>query len=279
MSVSSFYPLLFQYPILSTLAQNLSALDLFHLSLASKTAHSLIQPSKSVFTALTRESLCDGHGLIARQELKGPYDFVTPGRYVWGNSRKIHHDEPIEVNLWAQKCDEANALPCIKCGVNICEECRYLDRVALKAGKLYRKPFPHPNWEHDNFIGLCPKCDLETQRRISGKHLYEDCVCDVWDRWICFKCYCKEEEAIGRYFREHTKLAHDFYYDSDENVYDYERPPIEKTKVIPVHQAALEVRLDSQCNHHHTTNPYHSVGLVFVRRPGSSRNTPTVRMV
>lgn len=240
MSHSSFYAILSQYPILSILAENLSALDLFHLSLASKTTHSYIQPNRKVFSALTRQSLCDGHGLLARQEFNGPYSLESR-HYNFGNRRVIHDDEPIEVHLWAQKCDEANALPCIKCGVNICEECRFLDRIALKAGELYRRPFPHPNWEHNNFIGMCLDCDAKTAKEVSGKFLYEDCVCDAWDRWICLKCYGEETDANNQYERGYTAFADDDYYDSDEGVYRRKNSSRPMTKIMGVHQHSIYV--------------------------------------
>lgn len=112
-----------QYPILSCLAEWLSTRDLYHLSLTSKHFYHSILASKSVFDHLKRTALCDGRGLRQRQNFEGPYR-MGPWAYVWGSGRKIWADEPIEVKLWALKCDEAGALPCRRCGINVCEVSR-----------------------------------------------------------------------------------------------------------------------------------------------------------
>lgn len=36
---------------------------------------------------------------------------------------EAEYDEEIEVRVWNLKCDAANALPCLKCGTNVCGVC------------------------------------------------------------------------------------------------------------------------------------------------------------
>jgi hypothetical protein len=112
--------LITRHPILRLLSSFLSTLDLFHLALASRTHHSHILASRRTFDALRRDCLCDGSGLAKRQNFAGLYS-LQHRSYVWGHRRKIWQDEPIEVRLYATKCDEAGALPCRKCSINICE--------------------------------------------------------------------------------------------------------------------------------------------------------------
>ena len=109
-----------QYPILMCLAEWLSTLDLFHLALTSRRHYDLILASKSVFSHLKRTALCDGRGLARRQNVP------PPPQTGFGGKPLITWDEPIEVQLWATRCDEAGALPCRKCGINVCEVRRFL---------------------------------------------------------------------------------------------------------------------------------------------------------
>jgi hypothetical protein len=107
------------HPILSALAPCLSTLDLFSLAQTCRANYSVILASRPVFNVLRRACLCDGRGLKHRQNFTGRYSDRTS--YVWGETRKIWQDEPIEVRLWGTTCDASNALPCRKCGVNVCE--------------------------------------------------------------------------------------------------------------------------------------------------------------
>ena len=146
-----------QYPVLGCLASFLSTVDLFNLALTNKAHRSYILPSRRVFDILRRDCLCDGSGLVKRQNFEGLYSLRHRG-YNWGNTRHIcklscaprkrfatkaapsllslllplgcpgtgsnvcvGQDEPIEVRLYGTKCDEAEALPCRKCSINICE--------------------------------------------------------------------------------------------------------------------------------------------------------------
>jgi hypothetical protein len=114
-----------QYELLEYIAQHLSTLDLFHLASTCSELFTVIRKSEPVFNRLRRLCLCDGRGLIARQEFRGIYALrdtdSTSGRDGGG---KCHYDEELEVRVWNRKCDAANALPCLKCGMNVCEVCR-----------------------------------------------------------------------------------------------------------------------------------------------------------
>lgn len=125
--------LITQYPVLTHLAQYLSTLDLFHLALTCRTFHAHVLSSSSVLTHLKRTAICDGRGLIQRQNFEGLYSVESKFRYIWGNTRKIWQDEPIEVQLYATKCDEAGALPCLRCGINVCEVPSLLSDTPKKA--------------------------------------------------------------------------------------------------------------------------------------------------
>lgn len=65
--------LLSQYELLERTAAHLSTLDLFHLALACSQLHALVRKSEPVFDRLKRVALCDGRGLVARQEFQGIY--------------------------------------------------------------------------------------------------------------------------------------------------------------------------------------------------------------
>jgi hypothetical protein len=107
--------ILSQYNILDITAQHLSLLDLFRLATTSSRFYALIRKPDALFNRWKRITLCDGRGLRARQEFRGKYASIRPGR---GRSA---FDEELEVRVWNLKCDAVNALPCLKCGLNICE--------------------------------------------------------------------------------------------------------------------------------------------------------------
>lgn len=131
--MESLTTLVSQYPILCNLASFLSTLDLFHLALTNTTHYAHILASRPVFAALRRDALCDGSGLRKRQDFVGSYS-LEHRKYQWGHQRKIWQDEPIEVRLYGTRCDATGALPCRKCGINVCE-------VLAPTGKPY---FPLP---------------------------------------------------------------------------------------------------------------------------------------
>lgn len=194
--------LLSQYPILTTLSSHISTLDLHHLALASRACHSAVRRN---FDSLKRTCLCDGHGLAQRHAFSGPYA-IRPGAYTWGKTRKIWKDEPIEVCLWNTTCDAAGALPCRKCGINVCEECRYYPREEPHAHYPQRRPHLNSPYQSENVHCLCPECDAQCEKGLQGKFLNTLCDCDIYKRWICWKCVREEREFDRKYYDEHTVL-------------------------------------------------------------------------
>ncbi|KAM0492782.1 hypothetical protein ACHAP8_009634 [Fusarium lateritium] len=201
--------LISSYTILSSLAPWLSTLDLHNLSLTSRSAYTFIHSSGTIFGFLSRQSLCDGRGLAARQAFKGSYHRnPMPGR--WDINPHIVGDEEIEVYLYNVKCDEAEALPCIKCGINVCEECRCYPRAAPATARPNRRPHLRGNFELDNIMCLCEECDKKTEEEISDKFVNLRCDCDVYTRWICVRCEDEERKSTRQYFAERTQMEWDW---------------------------------------------------------------------
>lgn len=113
--MSSLFRILSQYDILDTTAQYLSLLDLFRLAITCSRFYALIRKPDTLFSHWKRIALCDGRGLKARQEFRGIYASIRPG------CCRPEFDEELEVRVWNLQCDASNALPCLKCGLNICE--------------------------------------------------------------------------------------------------------------------------------------------------------------
>ncbi|KAL6404700.1 hypothetical protein AUP68_11528 [Ilyonectria robusta] len=212
--------ILSSYAILPTLATWLSTLDLYHLALTNRSNFSSILESRKIFKSLSRHCLCDGRGLVRRQEFRKPYS-IGPRDYAWGRRRKIYKDEPIEVRLYNVKCDEAGALPCIKCGINLCEECRSYPREPLERPK--RRPHLDAAYQLSHIMCLCELCDAAAEKEVTGKFLNELCDCDIFERWICTRCESKEVKFMIEYFPKHTKM------DPDDDT-------LLPSKLIPDHQ-------------------------------------------
>lgn len=191
------------FPTLQSLASFVSTQDLFNLALTCKSNYLYILSSQRTFNALRRHCLCDGHGLVERQTFTGLYsldhlEHLSCTRY---NSWT---DEPIEVRLYNTKCDATEALPCRKCGINICEECRYYQREPPDLPE----PRPHVNaaWESRNVMCLCNACDARLEGELQGQFLNELCDCDVFTRWICHKCVKEEQQFTQEYYDDHTEI-------------------------------------------------------------------------
>ncbi len=193
--------LLSNYPILQSFTSSLATLDLYHLGLTCKTIHSFILSSETKFNVLRRNCLCDGHGLAYRQAFTGLYSLKRRG-YHWGRERHIWQDEPIEVRVYGTKCDECNSLPCCKCGVNVCEECRFYPREPQEYPE--RRPHLNQDWASHNVMCLCRKCDPILEEELRGRFLNELCDCDIYTRWICSKCVKDEREFWSEYSKNHT---------------------------------------------------------------------------
>ena len=194
--------LISRYPILQSLTCFLSTRDLFHLSLICKSSYRAILASGTTFNILRRKCLCDGRGLSERQSFTGLYHLA--GWYTWGNKRHIWEDEPIEVRLFNTKCDEVGALPCRKCGINVCEECRYYPRERPRSPQ--RRPHLNGSLESENVMCLCPECDARLEDELRGNFLNELCDCDLYTRWICSKCVEEEYLFTRSYYDNHTEL-------------------------------------------------------------------------
>jgi hypothetical protein len=194
------------YPALSALSSYLSTLDLFSLGLTSKAYYDCILASRTIFLKLSSQCICDGHGLRDRAACEGLYAFGR-WRYTWGTGRKIHQDEEIEVRLFNRRCDASDTLPCCKCGINVCEECRFYPRVPPLRGYPVRRPHLTSTWELQNIMCLCDECDNKTEEEVRGKFLSELCDCDVFTRWICGKCRAEEQTWEMDYFKKHTEIV------------------------------------------------------------------------
>ncbi|RFN54401.1 hypothetical protein FIE12Z_1528 [Fusarium flagelliforme] len=180
--------LISSYSILTSLSPWLSTIDLHNLGLTSRSAYAYIHSPK-IFSYLTRRSLCDGHGLLQRQAYAGPYCSLSklPGSKLPGALTYSPHgqgDEEIEVQLYNVKCAEADVLPCLKCGVNICEECRCYPRAAPAISKPNRRPHIMGSLQYSNIM----------------------CLCDTYTRWICVKCEGEEREETREYVEERTEM-------------------------------------------------------------------------
>jgi len=112
-----------QYEILEKIAQYLSTLDLFHLASTCSELYTNIRQNESIFEHLKCLALCDGNGLKARQEFRSLYGLCEGLDFARGKWGRAVYDEELEVRVWNLKCDAVNALPCLRCRVNVCEVC------------------------------------------------------------------------------------------------------------------------------------------------------------
>ncbi|TIC95055.1 hypothetical protein CH35J_008791 [Colletotrichum higginsianum] len=206
------------YSILPTLATWLSTVDLFHLALANRAFHSHILGSPNVFAVLRRRCLCDGRGLALRQAYKPPYRKLkqTGGP---SNNQSWYPDEEIEVRVFNAKCDEAGALPCLRCGINVCEECRYYPRASPVESD--RRPHLREWGSHvfKNILCLCDGCDARTEAEVAGQFLNELCDCDSYRRWICTRCRRQEDVDYYEYKEKRMLMEWDL-----DNSWDSEVP-------------------------------------------------------
>lgn len=223
------------YPILGTLASWISARDLRRLGRTSRTHHAHILASPLVFKALTRQSTCSGLGLILRQKQEdGIYRAKGCGRL--SVNPHMDSDAEIEVRLYNVACDEAGALPCVGCGVNICEECRYYRRAAPASSYPDRRPHLNSPWQTGSVLAFCDHCDEGVEQEVRAKnYINELCECDAYTRWRCKGCHDAEEREAGKYQSEHTKIEFDWDFGDDD---DYPA-----TKIAQDHQFSRAVRI------------------------------------
>lgn len=177
-----------QYGLLELLAQNLSTMDLYHTALTCSKLYDLILRSPKGFERLTRVALCDGSGLAARQTYEDLWRYYDP--------------QEIEVKVWNTRCDETVGLPCLKCGVNVCEECRVYPRVGDRVYGPCRRPHFTTTYEMYNIICYCDACDEAVESRV-GKEL---CKCDRYTRWLCRPCHIREDREASWVYKQCTKF-------------------------------------------------------------------------
>ena len=168
-----------QYELLRLTANYLTFVDLYHLASTCTTMFAQIRKCNNIYAALKRLTLCDGSGRRARLTEADPYgDLIQFTR--------------LRVRLDAErKCDVANTKPCIKCGVNICAECRCVPRYKDPNGR--DPPSRRPHYGNiigvcDNVIAYCGACDPEIEAAKQGAF----CDCDRYVRWICVRCHSIE---------------------------------------------------------------------------------------
>lgn len=183
--------LLSQYELLVITASHLSTVDLYRVALTCSELQELILKPRETFNGLKRYALCDGAGIKARQNYRLPRpDWYDPCP-----------ETEIEVHIFNLECDNTERLPCIKCGINVCEECRSYPRLGDGYGPC-RLPHYSVNGELENVICYCDKCDREVEKKFGG----ELCKCDRYARWICKFCEWKESEEVSWYC-DRTKLG------------------------------------------------------------------------
>ncbi|KAH7418522.1 hypothetical protein BKA64DRAFT_590562 [Cadophora sp. MPI-SDFR-AT-0126] len=201
--MSNILSMLSQYELLERVAHYLTPRDLFHLASTNVQLYTLILKSEPIFARLKRVTLCDGHGLTMRQDFRGPLYELYTGPYL----ERIGppYDEELEVRVWNLKCDAANALPCLKCEVNVCEECRYVPRVRdLRFYRSSRRPHHDPTLMCHDIICYCDECDKQVEHDLPLS-LSAYCDCDQYTRWICLPCRTQEYNADLEYLNTRTK--------------------------------------------------------------------------
>ncbi|KJX92089.1 hypothetical protein TI39_contig5925g00003 [Zymoseptoria brevis] len=223
--MSSLPDLLSQYPILTSLSEFVSTLDLHHLALTSQACRAPIEQS---FETLKRNCLCDGRGLAQRKTFSGPSTesrihrplssltyrklppyFDTCVAYHWPHA-------PIEVRLWNTVCDTTDTLPCQQCGINICEECRVYNREDVHLEQPQRRPHIDDHHQVSYTFGLCPTCDATQEEELQGRSLNELCDCDRYRRWICQTCAKAQHAAWSDYARVQEYTEDPFEWQPDE---------------------------------------------------------------
>ena len=184
--------LLSQYELLRVTAQHLSALDLYNLALTSSTFYDLVRTPDVKFQALRKHCLCDGRGVKARRKYKGDHDSFTIFKY----------DYNIGSHNSNLRCLESETLPCTKCGLNVCEECRDYPRTVDQSYGPCRRPHANTPFQTENIVCYCEACEVEMSKKVTGG---DCCKCDRYTRWVCRKCASDEKMEAGWYDRHWTQ--------------------------------------------------------------------------
>lgn len=134
-----------------------------------------------MFQRLERLGLCDGPGLYTR--LVGAY-----------NNRCLSCEDQIHTDkVPRSECNQDGRLPCVKCGINICKECRVTPREYCSRYPPCRRPHYSDNMETSNIICYCHPCD----QVIGAREEKEFCSCDRYTRWICHACRVREIDELS----------------------------------------------------------------------------------
>lgn len=176
-----------QYELLKLLAQHLSSMDLYHTTLTCSALYDIVLGSAKGFEQLGKVTLCDGSGLRARRE------------YVF--QRQGEHEREAMRNI---RCDETGGLPCLKCGVSVCESCCIHPRYGIEwSGPLRKLHYPKM-YEQGNIVCYCNDCDQAVEGRLGEGN----CGCDGCTRWICRSCHAREDNEEDWYRKHCTKLVY-----------------------------------------------------------------------
>lgn len=199
-----FIDLISQYPVLIHFASHLSARDLYSLASTTSAFRHLLLSSPRLLIILKRHSICSGRGLLHRQNFTGrhadPYPMI---REVYSSAYRrlptCQADEEVEVRVWAKECDAYNALPCVKCSVNVCEECRYVPRVPEPWPPLSNTRRPHWNIDRGcvNLLTYCWPCEAKIATSMPHDES-KPCNCDQYTRWVCHACAAAESHLEDR---------------------------------------------------------------------------------
>lgn len=194
-----------QYELLALLGQNLTTIDLYHVALTGSDLYDIILRSTKTFNQLKRNALCDGSGLRNR---------LATGSDDFGFQQ--------DARLPNAECNETIGYSCLKCGINVCKECRVIPRIGPFGRVIYipyKEPFVTPDSEFHNIICYCDECDKAIEERV-GKDI---CNCDRYLRWICRACHIQEKRESSWYLRYCTCCTYfvDDEGSEDDNYDDY----------------------------------------------------------
>ena len=104
-----------QYELVKIIASELATVELFNLARTSKTLWKSLDPLSLHFNSVKSLTLCDGH-VVARRLAAHAAEMKR--REVEEAYRSDHdYIDGIE----ALTCLGSESLPCVKCGVNVCE--------------------------------------------------------------------------------------------------------------------------------------------------------------
>lgn len=217
------------YPIVSTLVGHLRYRDLIQLTLASRRTYAVLFTSPSYFEALKRACGCNGYGVLARQswEWIGEYPSASAEEqaeieasqgllHSRCGTNMMNRTDPV-ILKGRQASDRAVCQVvgrrCEKCGINVCEECRFFPRIISQ-------PFckPHGNrpiffhgYSKEVVTAMCASCDEQIEDWV--RSTYPDsrhvCDCDLFNRWVCFPCRQEETKEEKEGHRRIVKLLRD----------------------------------------------------------------------